>query len=325
MIHSCFIGNKTPSRFLFATCLVCLLLTLSATASAADYQTVENDRFVIRFVAGDSAIARELERESGEIRRKIIADIGVDFPEKTQIVISPSVEQFQKDQPGGQWLPLWAAGVAYPERNLIILRSPKSVKKGRVDMREIFIHEFTHVALGRALKGEEAPVWLSEGLAMYESREWNFSRHAVLTEAVLTGRLIPLRVLTLSFPAEEHAAELAYAQSFIFISFIINKIGRNAFHQFIMNYGRSGDLESSLRRAVGMDLDDLEKKWLSYLKLRTSWIPIIVSATTLWFLASLIFIYGYFRKKRIVRLKLRQWEEEERLQTTEDPLPPYLH
>ena len=160
---------------------------------------------------------------------------------------------------------------------------------------------------------------------MYESREWNFSRHAILTQAVLTNRLIPLRVLTLSFPAEEGTADLAYAQSFIFISFIINKIGRDAFHQFILNYSRSGNLEHSLRRATGMDLDDLEKKWLSYLKLRNSWIPIIVSATTLWFLASLIFIYGYFRKKRIARLKLRQWEEEEKMQTTEDSGPRYLH
>jgi hypothetical protein len=160
---------------------------------------------------------------------------------------------------------------------------------------------------------------------MYESREWNFSRHAVLMEAVLTDRLIPLRVLTLSFPAEEKAAELAYAESFIFISFLINKIGRGAFHKLIRDYGRSGNLPYALRRATGMDLVDLEKKWLAYLKLRTSWIPIIVSATTLWFLASLIFIYGYFRKRKAARLKLRQWEEEERLQTTGDGGPPSLH
>lgn len=314
-----------PYRSLKCLLLSFLLFTLSATVFAADYQTIENDRFVIRFSAGDATVAGELQRESVNIRRKIIADIGIDFIEKTQIIISPTVEQFQKDQPGGTWLPLWAAGVAYPERNLIILRSPKSVKKGHIHILEIFIHEFTHVALGRALKGEEAPTWLSEGLAMYESREWNFSRHAVLTQAVLTGRLIPLRVLTLSFPAEERAAELAYAQSFIFISFIINKIGRNAFHQLILNYSRGGNLEHSLRLAMGMDLDDLEKKWLSYLKLRTSWIPIIVSATTLWFFASLIFIYGYFRKKRTARLKLRQWEEEEKLQQTQSIGPPYLH
>jgi hypothetical protein len=280
--------------------IICLIL--SASAFGVDYQTIENEHFIIRFSA-----------------------IGVGFAEKTVVVISPTIEQFQKDQPGGTWLPLWAAGVAYPERNLIILRSPRSVKKSRINLREIFIHEYSHIAIGRALKGEAVPVWLSEGLAMYQSREWNFSRHAVLTRAVLTGQLIPLRVLTRSFPADEGDAELAYAQSFIFIAFIINKIGRDAFHRFIRHYSQGGNLESSLRRATGMSLDDLEEKWLFYLKMRTSWFPIIMSATSLWFIASLIFVYGYFRKRRASRLKLRQWEEEERLQTPPDGGTGYLH
>ncbi|MBN1664196.1 MAG: hypothetical protein JW943_11395 [Deltaproteobacteria bacterium] len=293
-----------------------LLFILPASVMAAEFRTMENERFIIRYSAGDAFIARELERKSMGIRGEIIGDIGIDFKDKTQVIISPTIERFQKDQPAGTWLPLWAAGVAYPERNLIIIRSPRSVKRGRIDVVEIFIHEFSHIAVGRALQGEDVPVWLSEGLAMYQSREWNFSRHAVLTRAVLTGGLIPLRVLTLSFPAEEGAAELAYAQSFIFISFIINKIGRDAFHQFIRNYARSGNLESSLRRATGMPIDELEDKWLAYLKLRTSWIPVIASATTLWFAASLIFVYGYFRKRRASRIKLRQWaEEEEKLET----------
>lgn len=304
--------------YLINTGIIILFLTLPATVMATDYERIENEHFIISFSASDTSVAQELKRESGKIRKKIIEDIGIDFDEKTGIIISPTIETFQKDQPGGTWLPLWAAGVAYPERNLIILRSPKSVKKGHINYLEIFIHEFTHIAIGRALKGEDAPVWLSEGLAMYESREWNFSRHAVLTRAVLTRQLIPLRVLTLSFPADEGAAELAYAQSFMFISFIINKIGRDAFHNFIRNYSRSGNLESSLQRATGMPLDVLEEKWLFYLKMSSSWIPIIMSATTLWFIASLIFIYGYFRKRRAAQVKIRQWEEEEKIKTEQD-------
>ncbi|MBN1383049.1 MAG: hypothetical protein JXA41_15395 [Deltaproteobacteria bacterium] len=305
--------------------IISLVVALTASVAAAGYQSIENEHFIIRFSAGDASIAQDLAEESKDIRRRIIGDIGIDFPEKTVVIISPTIEAFQDDQPRGSWVPLWAAGVAYPERNLIVLRSPKSIKKGHIDVPEIFIHEFTHIALGRALKGIDVPVWLNEGLAMYESREWKLHRHAVLTQAVLTGKLIPLQVLTRSFPVDKHAAELAYAESFIFISFIINKIGREAFHQFIRNYSRSGHLESSLRHATGMPLDELASNWLSYLKLRSSWLPIILSASTLWFVASLVFIYGYFRKKRAARRKILQWEEEERLQAAEDERPGYLH
>jgi hypothetical protein len=179
---------------------------------------------------------------------------------------------------------------------------------------EVFAHEFSHVALSRALTGVKIPVWLNEGLAIYEAREWTFSRISVLTRASLTDRLIPLPVLTLSFPAQEEPAELAYAESFMFISFLINKVGREAFHRLIRDYIRYGDLAGALRRGTGMNLADLEERWLVYLKLRVSWIPIITSVSALWFAAALIFIYGYARKKRQVNRRLKEMEAEEESQ-----------
>ena len=179
------------------------------------------------------------------------------------------------------------------------------------DTVEVFAHEFSHIALGRALAGAKIPVWLDEGLAIYEAREWTFSRISVLTAAALTDRLIPLTVLALSFPAEAKDAELAYAEGFMFVSFLINKVGRAAFHRLLRDYTRFGDLEGAFRRGTGMSMAELEERWLFYLKLRVSWIPIITSVSTLWFLMALIFIYGYMRKKRQAEQRLQEMAEEE--------------
>jgi NRPS condensation-like uncharacterized protein len=62
---------------------------------------------------------------------------------------------------------------------------------------------------------------------------------------------------------------------------------------------------------AGMNLADLEEKWLVYLKLRVSWIPIMTSVTTLWFIAALIFVYGYARKKRQAGKRLQEMAKEE--------------
>lgn len=272
---------------------------------------MENSRFVIRYAAGDEGLAAELERESLRIRERVIADIGVDFAEKTEIRLCPTLEAFREAQPGGTRIPIWAIGVAYPAENVIVLRSPRAVKGSRIDLVDVFAHEFSHIALGRALAGVTVPVWLNEGLAIYEAREWTFSRISVLTSASLMDRLIPLRVLTLSFPAEEGPAELAYAESFMFISFLINKVGREAFQRLIRDYTRYGDLERALRRGTGMSIADLEERWLVYLKLRVSWIPIITSVSTLWFIAALIFVYGYARKKRQAERRMKEMEKEE--------------
>jgi hypothetical protein len=288
-----------------------LLTFMAGPTPAAGELRLENGRFVIRYAAVDERLAAELARESLRIRERIIADIGVDFPGKTEIRICPSIEAFREAQPGGTWVPLWAAGVAYPAEDVIVLRSPRAVKGGRIDVVDVFAHEFSHIALGRALAGVRVPVWLNEGLAIYEAREWTFSRISVLTRASLMDRLIPLPILTLSFPAEEGLAELAYAESFMFVSFLINKVGREAFHRLLRDYTRYGDLEGALRRGTGMTLADLEEGWLFYLKLRVSWIPIITSVSTLWFVMALIFIYGYMRKKRQAEQRLREMLEEE--------------
>lgn len=298
--------RKTLTAIIFV-----LLISVSPAGAGFGELRMENSRFVIRYAAGDEGLAAELERESLRIRERVSADIGVDFAEKTEIRLCPTLEAFREAQPGGTRIPIWAIGVAYPAENVIVLRSPRAVKGSRIDLVDVFAHEFSHIALGRALAGVTVPVWLNEGLAIYEAREWTFSRISVLTSASLMDRLIPLRVLTLSFPAEEGPAELAYAESFMFISFLINKVGREAFQRLIRDYTRYGDLERALRRGTGMSIADLEERWLVYLKLRVSWIPIITSVSTLWFIAALIFVYGYARKKRQAERRMKEMEKEE--------------
>lgn len=288
-----------------------LIVFIPSASAGTEKLRLENDRFVIRYTAGDGGLAAELLHDSLEIRERVIADIGVDFTEKTEIRLTPTIEAFREAQPGGRWIPLWATGVAYPDENIIVLLSPRAIKGSRMNVVETFAHEFSHIALGRALTGVKVPVWLNEGLAMYEAREWTFSRISILTRAALTDRLIPLPILTLSFPKENEPAELAYAQSFMFISFLIDKVGRDAFHRLIQDYTRYGDLAGALRRGTGMNLADLEEQWLIYLKLRVSWIPIITSVSTLWFATALIFVYGYARKKRRAKQRLKKMETEE--------------
>ena len=246
------------------------------------------------------------------LRLKIVSDVGYSLTEKTTIVLAPTLEEFHQTQPNHERMPVWAAAVAYPERNLIIIRSPKAVRGGRFDYRKIFIHEFTHIVLGRALQHQNVPTFLAEGIAMYESSEWQFSRTAAITTAVLTGRIIPLQELWDKFPEDRDDAELAYAESFMFVSFLINQYGRDSFNQFIKNYAESGNLRHSLQKMTGRHLVTLEGEWIDYMKMRVSWIPLITSATTFWFVVTVIFIYGYCRKRRKAKTVLIQWEEEEK-------------
>ena len=132
-----------------------------------------------------------------------------------------------------------------------------------------------------------------------------------MTRAVLTDSIIPLTQLTRVFPDDPGGLQLASAQSFYLVSFLITRCGRETFHSFIRSYSKNKQLDDALLSVYAMNVYDLEREWHSYLKMRFSWIPIITSSTTLWFIITIIFIYGYMRKKRKMGLTLKQWEDEE--------------
>jgi hypothetical protein len=297
---------------LSVTLPVLFLIFCRQPVCAEPYQRMETNHFFIEYSQADGKLAKYMAEASESLRERIVADIGYDFPDKTLIILAPSIEEFQKVQPGREMIPLWAAAVAYPERNLMILRSPKATKGGRLDYEKVFTHEFIHIIMGKLLAGRDTPAWLAEGFAMYVSSEWHLARMSSLTKAFLTKRVIPLEKLTAHFPSDPDEVELAYAESFMFVSFMINRFGRQAFQQFLRNYAADGNLRGSLTKMSGMHLVTLEKEWLDYMEVRVSWIPLITSATTLWFVITLVFVYGYYRKRRIARATLQAWEEEEK-------------
>lgn len=291
--------------------IVVFSLFIPLVGFASDYVGMNTSHFTFYFHAQDERLMRSLIEESEEIRRQILEDLGIDFEEKIEVYLIPSSTEFQQYQPGVR-IPSWSVGVAYPSLNLIIIKSPRTHRQGRIDLRKVFKHELTHVALSIAFKGrEKVPRWLDEGLAMYEAKEWNFSRVSTMTRAVLTDSLIPLSEITHSFPDKVDRAELAYSESFYLISFLVSRYGKERFRRFIKDYSGGKGLSEVLMEVYGVRLGELEERWRNYLSLRFSWIPIITSTTTLWFLVTLVFVFGYLRKRRANRLKLEEWERED--------------
>jgi hypothetical protein len=291
--------------------IIILQLFTPLMSSASKYVETSTSHFIFYFHSQDKKVMKSLIDDAEALRREIVKDLGIDFKEKTKVCLTPSIRKYQEIQPGGE-VPSWSAAVAYPSLNLIIIQSPRATKRKGIDLRKILKHEFTHIALGKAFsRREKIPLWLNEGLAMYESREWDFSRVSTITRAVLTDSLIPLSEITRLFPFEADKAELAYSESFYLISFLISQYGKESFHRFLKEYSEGKGLKDVLREVYGIKWEELEEKWKNYLKVRFSWLPIITSTTTLWFLVAIAFILAYIKKKKATRLKFEQWEREE--------------
>jgi hypothetical protein len=155
---------------------------------------------------------------------------------------------------------------------------------------------------------------------MLQSRGWSLSWTYVLSRGVLTKRLIPLEQLSQGLPGDEYEAELAYAEYFSLVSYIKTELGPEALPRLIRGLSYGLDAETALHQATGLGLRDLERRWKEDLKRRFSWIPIVTSFFSLWFLASLLFLLSFWLKRRRAKRKLAAWEQEETL-TRAPPAP----
>ena len=281
------------------------------TGHASGYLTIKTPYCVFFFVEDDRNVAERLADSSTEIVEGINKALGVDFAAAIRVYIADR-GAFQGLQPSATIFPESVVGVAYSRSSLIILKSPRDVSSIETDLVKTFIHELTHIILGSAFnQDEEIPRWLNEGIALYVSGEWSFNRVSAMTRAVLTDSMIPLSELTHAFPKSSRDLQLAYAQSFYLVSFLITRYGRESFHTFIRLYSQRKKLEETLFQVYSLSIFELEEEWKDFLEMRFSWIPIITSSTTLWFIITVIFVYGYFNKRRKVKVTLKEWEEEQ--------------
>jgi peptidase MA superfamily protein len=210
--------------------------------------------------------------------------------------------------------PRWAAGLAWPQRNLILLRSPRQLG-GPEQFAPLLQHELVHLYLAAGLKGRRAPLWLEEGLSMLLSGEGGWARTSAMTRAVLGGKLLPLSELEHRFPTDHREAALAYAQSYYLITWLLNNYGDESLRVIVASLAQDRPLTAALRRATGLSLASMQKAFSDDMSSRFSWLALLTAGGTVWGLIGIVAIVGLVirrrrQKRRIAQGMAREDEEE---------------
>ena len=146
---------------------------------------------------------------------------------------------------------------------------------------------------------------------MYAAAQWTTHGERTLEEVALRDGFLPLHLLTASFPANEDAARIAYAQSFSVVAFILKRYGKYAFQDFIMNLRNGMDTNSALLYATGRSLKSVEQEWQKALRLRYSWWVYAIRYGGFWFGASVLFVIAYVIKRVKMQRIQASWEDDE--------------
>ena len=160
----------------------------------------------------------------------------------------------------------WVAGHANPELGVMVVALPEGPDQVLLIEQRI-PHELMHIALYRKTVTGYAnlPIWLSEGLASQVELYPNSDYRIMLEFAALNDSLLPMSNLCRSFPREASNALLAYAQADSFTRYLYRTYGTTGLNKLVTNYANGLDCDNGAKAALGKDLSQLERAWLSEL------------------------------------------------------------
>ena len=133
--------------------------------------------------------------------------------------------------------------------------------------RHVIHHELTHAVMNDMLYGGSIqslisgqvaplPLWVSEGLAEYESLRWDTRLDMVVRDATLTGYLPPIEFLDY-FPYQGGASVFRY---------IAQKYGNQKIGEILNKIKGSFSFQNAFKSAIGIDFKELTEEWQRRMK-----------------------------------------------------------
>jgi len=252
-----------------------LWLTLSSFlliffSHGQDWQEVKSKHFIVYFQDDKEFAEKTLGR--AEIYYDKIADELAyarysnfwTWANRVKIYIYPGQKSFHKYTNQADW----SKGSAdYNDKTI------SSFAGSSAFLDQILPHELTHLIFRDYIGFEgQAPLWLDEGVAMWQEKGKRRQARAIMKTLVGKGNFINLEKLTrmdTRRAEDKRVVQTFYIESVSLVGFLIEKYGSRNFVDFCrqLKAGKSIDeaLSFSYPNSI-KDLADLEKKWLDYIR-----------------------------------------------------------
>ena len=310
--------KKNPPRLIplfYVLVVAAFLLAFPAAGRALStddaVETLRAGPVTVIYDSGQAGTAKRAAREALKVLDRLRSDFGLTGPEHFQIRLVQSEIAMRSALPHGLRAPSWAAGVAVPSMQLIVVRNRPAVEQEEFD--RVVAHETVHLVLGYNLgpREDDAPTWLNEGLTMQLSDDFGLDRQLAMFRALVSNRVIPLERLHHGFPDDRIDAETAYAESYYLIAFLRAQYGRQALGRLVRLMSLGAAPEIALLNVTGKTEKDLEVAFDGWIRKRFSILWLITGPGGLWFLAAILLLAAFLLRRRASRRKLAEWEAED--------------
>jgi len=144
---------------------------------------------------------------------------------------------------------------------VVTLDSPTARDPGTFNWGETLWHELAHV-ITLQLSGNRLPRWLSEGTSVFEERrarpDWGREMDIPFARAMDRGAVLKIRDLNSGFSSSQ-TINFAYYQASLIVEYIHETYGQRKLRALIEAYADGSDTEAAIKKALGIDIDELQK------------------------------------------------------------------
>jgi len=277
-------------------CIIACTLSLSGFAGARG-----SDQVLI--VASEKRLeiqAEYLRQIYPEVRANIENALGWRLLSAPRVLLVGDKEVFEKMSGN----PMVSA-FALPARHSMVIYLPSSALDLYV-LHETFEHELCHLLLHDHIRETLLPKWMDEGICQWVSGSFGeilVGRGVAPSDMVLSRHPIPLQLLAVSFPRDKDSLIQAYAESRLFVDYLVAQYGKEAFLSVLQHMKEGEPIDLAVSEALSKSLENLQDEWLKKLHGRSAWLLWVSQYLyeILFFLGALLTILAYvrlmFRKK----------------------------
>ncbi len=158
----------------------------------------------------------------------------------------------------------WTGGMAFTQHGVIAT----GISTGDLEWgKRVITHELSHMVIYQVTYSplSNVPAWLDEGLATFAEGELRPNFERALRTAVASDSLFSIPSISGSFPAGYSQAELAYAQSYSLVRFLLDRYGSAKMRQLLQEFSNGVRLDDALLETYGLNSEQLEEYWRSSL------------------------------------------------------------
>ena len=229
------------------------------------WQFLQSEHFDIFFTDGGDDIAEFAAEIAEASYLELAKDFRFDLIDRITIIVHNSHNDFEQTNVDLNPSDESVGGFTELFKNRVVVPFEGEWEQ----FRHVIHHELTHAVMLQMVYGAgvqsiitgmarlRMPLWLIEGLAEYESRGWDTESDMFIRDATLNGYLPPVDYLY---------GFLAYKGGQSVLYYLSQKYGREKIGELLGKIKVTKSMGRGLKQAIGMDTEELTKKWHMYLK-----------------------------------------------------------